>query len=560
MSKIILRDGIYIPTKFIDEERAVEAYTNHMYEENICKSCPYKNQRHSDVCEECEHGGYKGSICTTKEIRKQGKSFYKFPIGDRMQIEEKIGIDFDDFTVKDLRSKPKFKYKVKFTAELRDYQEPVFANWIKYGFGLTKSAPRTGKTVMGTAGGIELGCRVLIVADQKDFLDGFYETIMGGDNNPPMTNLPELEEKAGRKLVGFVKKEDDFKNFEIGLCTIQSFYAGTSGAKRLKWANDNFGTLIIDEVHRGNASEFSRTISKLAMRYKFGLTATPKRKDGKQFLIEQLVGPITAETSVKAMSPKVYIYETEGVKSKSAYSGPAGFVYCENFLSKHEKRNEQIMDAVMRDVRKGRSVVVALKRREHISDFVADINLRAEKEIAAEFVGGAKSKNRRKEVVGLARSGKIKVVVGYRPLLQLGINVPRWDTLYYCMPMSNEPNWEQESNRVCTPMPGKKQPIVRMFVDPEIGLSIGCFRKTIGFSKNLGHLFSKQAKRKLVGLMKGSREAYKFADMDHIDHSGDNKLSYGKKKPNDDDLPYEGLGVSTTKKTGRIGGRRFGGG
>jgi len=557
MAKIILREGIFIPTKFIDEEEAVEAYTNHMYEESICKNCEYRHQRHSSVCDECEHGGYKGSICTAKEVRRQGKSFYKFPIGDRLNLEKKVGIDFEDFTIKDLRSQPKFKHKVKFTAELRDYQEPVFSNWLKFGYGLTKSAPRTGKTVMGTAGGIALGCRVLIVADQKDFLDGFYETIMGGDNNPPMTNLPELEEKAGKPLCGFLKKESDFKNFEIGLCTIQSFYAGTSGAKRVKWANENFGTLIIDEVHRGNASEFSRTISKLAMRYKFGLTATPKRKDRKEFLIEQLVGPVTAETSVKAMSPKLYIYETEGVKSKSAYSGPAGFVYCENFLSGHEKRNEQIMSCVMRDVKAGRSVVVALKRKNHILDFVAELNLRAGKEIAAEFVGGAKSKNRRKDVVGLARSGKIKVVVGYRPLLQLGINIPRWDTLYYCMPMANEPNWEQESNRVCTPMPGKKQPIVRMFVDPDIGLSIGCFRKTVGFSKNLGHKFSKQAIKKLKGLMAGSRDAYKFNDMSHIEQGVDTKLTYGRKKQGDGDLPYEGLGVST-KSIGNVGGRRFG--
>lgn len=558
MATIILKDGIYIPTKFIDEEQAVEAYTNHMYVDSICKNCPYRKQRHSPVCEECEHGGYKGSICTTKEIRKKGKSYYKFPIGDRWSIEEKLGIDLNDFKIKDLRSDNKFRFKLKFTAELRDYQVPVFKNWIKHGFGLTKSAPRTGKTVMGTAGGIKLGRRVLIVADQKDFLDGFYETIMGGNNNPPMTNVPELEEKHGRKLVGFAKTKEDFETLEIALCTIQSFYAGDSGAKRLKWANDNFGTLIIDEVHRGNASEFSRTISKMTMRYKFGLTATPRRKDGKNFLVEQLVGPITASTSVKALSPKVYVYETVGVKSRSKYTGPAGFVYCENFLSNHKERNEQLLKAIMRDVKAGRSVVIALKRKNHIMDFVAEINLRAEKEIAAEFVGGAKAKKRRKEVVDLARSGKIKVVVGYRPLLQLGINVPRWDTLYYVMPMANEPNWEQESNRVCTPMDGKKQPIVRMFVDPEIGLSIGCFRKTIGHSKNLGHLFSKQAKRKLQTLMAGTREAYKFNDMDFVDHNDDNSISYGKKRKDKvEDLPYEGLGIQSGAKP-RIGGRRFG--
>jgi superfamily II DNA or RNA helicase len=553
MDQIILRSGVYIPSKFIDTDKAVDTYTTHMFVDEICNKCEHLDQRPCVICEECEHGGYKGSICTIKEVRKKGTSYYKFPIGDRLEIEAKLDLNFDHFKIRDLRCNEPFRSKVKFTGVLRDYQIPVFQNWLKYGYGLTKSAPRTGKTVMGVAGCIALGRRTLIVADQKDFLDGFFETIMGGVDTKPMTNLPKLETKQGKKLVGFVKTQEDFESFEIGLCTIQSFYAGSSGRDRLKWANSNFGTLIIDEVHRGNASEFSRTISKLAMKYKFGLTATPERKDGKSFLIEQLIGPITSSTTEKALNPKIYIYETEGVKSRSKYSGPAGFTYCENFLSAHEDRNALLVASAIRDIKAGRSIVMPLKRRQHIHDMVDTINKKMGREVAAEFVGGAKSKKRRKEVIAMARSGKIKIVVGYKPLLQLGLNVPRWDTLYYIMPMNNLPNWEQESCRICTPFNNKK-PIVRMFADPEIGLSIGCFRKTVKHSIDLGHLFSRQANRKLVGLMAGSREAYLFKDMDFLDHTSTNVLSYGKAKKS---LPYEGLGL---KSAGKSVGRRFGGG
>ncbi len=498
MPKIVLYDNIYIPIKFVDEDRAFDAYTTHMFDEPKCAECMYNTQRPSQECLDCEFGAYKGSICTAATKYVNGKQYLRVPIGDRLNVEKKLGIDFEDFRIKDYRTLAPFKTKnkIKFTGELRDYQVPVLAAWLEHGYGLTKSAPRTGKTVMATAGLVALGQRTLILADQKDYLDGFYETIMGGPDNPPMTNLPQLEKKLGRKLVGFAKSKADFEKFEIALCTYQTFIQENSSRKRIKWLNRNYGTVIIDEIHKANADAFSRLVLKLRMKFQFGLTATPKRKDGKEFLIAELLGPVTAETSVKALTPALTVHVTPNVKSRSAYTGQAGFVYCENFLSKHIDRNKMILKYVMADLKAGRSIALPLKRVAHVKEMVIMINNAFGKTIAAEFSGGPKAKLLRKQVVTDARSSKIRVVVGNRKLIQTGINVPRWDTLYYVMPMSNEPNWEQESSRICTPASKKipkKDPIIRMFVDPHIGLSIGCFRKTIGFSKVLGHIFTKEA-------------------------------------------------------------------
>lgn len=536
MASIVLWDNIYIPCKYIDEEQAFDEYTRHLFDEKACSSCPYIDVRPSDECQNCEAGAYKGSYCTARVKIVNGKKYFRAPIGDRMNTEKKLGISFDDFTIKDYRTVKPFRTKVKFTGTLRDYQEPVLESWLEYGYGITKSAPRTGKTVMGTAGAIALGQRTLILADQKDYLDGFYETIMGGDNNPPMTNLPKLEKKLGRQLVGFAKKKEDFKKFEIALCTYQTFIQEVSAKRRIRWINKNYGTLIIDEVHKANADAFSRLVSSLRMKYTFGLSATPNRKDGKHFLISDLLGPVTAETSVKALTPTLYAYETPDVISKSRYTGPAGFTHCENFLSKHKERNKMIVDMIIKDLKAGRSIAVPLKRVNHVQEMVAEINRRWGKTIAAEFSGGVKQKKLRKEVVDKARKSKIRVVVGNRKLIQTGINVPRWDTLYYVMPMSNEPNWEQESSRICTPASEdvpKKDPIIRMFVDPHIGLSLGCFRKTISHSKNQGHIFSKQAKKAIYeinGLKPPKTDYGEFDGMDFIEHDVPDTVNKKKNK------------------------------
>ena len=486
--EIVVRDGIYIPVKFLPHgiNDSLDAYTKHMFDDKVCNQCSYNPDRPCAMCEECELEGYQGSICTASTKNTKYGKYLKVPTGDKSNVTEKLDVDLKEHKIVDIRCAQKLRYKWKFTGDLRDYQKDVQKSWMKFGYGLVKSAPRTGKTVMGIANAIKMGLRVVILADQKDFLDGFYETIEN------LTNGNELEELENKKIFGFLKKPEDYKNFDIGLLTYQSLIS-SNGRKRLKLLNKNFGVMIVDEVHAANATQFSRTISKLRMKHKFGLTATPKRKDGREFLVRQLIGPITARTTVKAMTPRVYCHKAPKINTRAKYTGKAGFSRFINMLAKNDARNRYILKCVLHDLKQGHSICLPCMRKEQVAWFVAAINEHYKKPVAAAFIGGAKEAKRRKEVVDDARSGKVRVVVGIRSLMQRGINVPKWSCLYYQMPMSNESNWEQESNRVCTPMEGKKDPIIRMFVDEGLGLSMGCWRSTVRFSKIAGHEFSDSA-------------------------------------------------------------------
>src|SRR5699024_826896 len=117
--------------------------------------------------------------------------------------------------------------------------------------GIIKAPPRTGKTVTSIAIAIKLGRRVAIIASQVDLLENFLEEIQ------QYTNLPALEEKTGKKLFGFLNKDSDYENFQIGLATYQSFISDKNGKARLKLLNKNFGTVWTDEIHKANAAEFS---------------------------------------------------------------------------------------------------------------------------------------------------------------------------------------------------------------------------------------------------------------------------------------------------------------
>lgn len=277
-NEVVVRDGIYIPIKLLPYgiNDSLDAYTKHMFEDTICNNCSYKPDRPSAMCEECELEGYKGSICTAKTHNTSTQKYLKVPTGDKRMIEDKLGIDMKSLKFRDIRCKSKFKYKWKFLGKLRDYQEDVQKKWLKYGYGLVKSAPRTGKTVMGIANAIKQGKRTIILADQKDFLDGFYETIEA------LTNANDIQEIKGKKIFGFLEKEEDYFNYDIGLLTYQSLIS-SNGKKRRKWINKNFSILIIDECftsgHRVMTDQGLLDIEKIALGESSATEALSKNLD-----------------------------------------------------------------------------------------------------------------------------------------------------------------------------------------------------------------------------------------------------------------------------------------
>lgn len=272
--RIFLHDKIYIPVTEVSEKRVVKEYTHYEFDDNICRGCPMRHQRPCADCRECEWGGLKTSFLLANRKTNNGKAYYTIPMGDFENVERKLRIDFDDFKVVDRTKRIPFDYPIKFTAELYDYQIAPVERLKRYKMGILKSKPRTGKSCMAVAAMCKLGLRTIIMADQKDFLDGFYETI------EQMTNLPALEEKTGRKLFGFPKKLEDFENFQVVLVTYQSLIKNTSVCKkRLKALRKNYGALFVDEVHRTCAPEFTKVLGKMTTRVRIGLSATPRRKD-----------------------------------------------------------------------------------------------------------------------------------------------------------------------------------------------------------------------------------------------------------------------------------------
>lgn len=497
MGEIIVRERMFVPAEDLDERQVKKRYVHRFYDEAACRRCENRPERHNYLCNKCEF--YQGKNVTYNEKMIDGELYFGLPMGDRDNIEQKFGIDFSDYDVEDLRTRAKRRFNVKMVGfKPYDYQEPAVAALKKAKYGILKAPPRSGKTpTMLYTGVTQFKYRIAIIADQREFLDQFVDHIR------EYTNLPDLEQKHKQKLFGYGKTPEDFKNFEIIVCTYQTFLSD-KGKKLLRLLNKNYGTVFVDEVHSSGALEYSKVLNELWARIRVGATGTDDRKDGKIKIVKQIVGDVTALIERPQLRANMYVHPMPFVKTKAAYRGKAGFSNCVTFLSKHKKRNAFILEWIMKDLAKGHSLVIPVYRKEHVWELVKAINDEYGKTIAGGFVGGGTTKAAKAERAGVlekAKSGKLRVIVGIRSLLQRGLNVPKWTMIYNIMPINNEPNWKQESSRILTPMEGKRNPAIRFFVDENIGMPLGCFVSTYKQSIKFKHKPTDVAHERAIELM-----------------------------------------------------------
>jgi superfamily II DNA or RNA helicase len=146
------------------------------------------------------------------------------------------------------------------------------------------------------------------------------------------------------------------------------------------------------------------------------------------------------------------------------------------YLAKNEERNALIVKHAVKCIKAGRSLVIPVGLVDHANELTDAINKAMGKNVAVAFVSKGLSKARRAEILEGARSYKIKCIVGIRSLVQTGINVPRWDTLFVVTPISNVPKFTQETSRIRTVVDGKKPPLILHFMESPFAPSTGCFR------------------------------------------------------------------------------------
>jgi hypothetical protein len=316
--------------------------------------------------------------------------------------------------------------------------------------GILQAAPGWGKTVATTALIARLNVPTLVTVHKTFLLNQWKRRIA--------TFLPDAK-------VGIVRQgKCDYEGKHICIAINTSLHVRQYPPEFY----DRFGLIISDEVHRIGAPTWSQIPQKFKAKWRTGLSATPRRSDGAHTIFHHHIGPVLFRGSVERMPCQIKrvwneIHIPEGFRLNPTLlkSTLATKLLCAN-----GKRNESIIDALIRAVQAGRKVMVMSGiRHRHLVPLEAKFKAlwpstsgRCPK--TSFYVGGMKDAE-------LEEAEKAQVIFATSQMAKEGLDIPPLDTLFLTTPMGNV---EQAVGRIQRPYPGKKDPIVVDFRDDNIAV------------------------------------------------------------------------------------------
>ena len=219
---------------------------------------------------------------------RASRLFYTYPYhyAELTQRLEDSGFSVVDLTGFNINSK--LSKDLRFTGELRDYQEEALTQWLKNGGrGIVALPTGSGKTVIGIAAITRISFRTLIIVYTKEQLLQWRKSLT------TFTNAREY-------MIGlYYSKEKRIS--DITLATYQTAY------KYIRELSPYFNFLIIDEVHHLPADKFRHIAVSSPASYRLGLSATPYREDGKHTYLFPLMGGIVYYRTPTELASKGYL-------------------------------------------------------------------------------------------------------------------------------------------------------------------------------------------------------------------------------------------------------------
>ena len=225
------------------------------------------------------------------------------------------------------------KFKTNIT--LWDKQKPVvdmFLSSLKsdspYG-GIIKAPTGSGKTVMFIKILAQFGFRTLIIVPLDRLMGQCKAELL------KYTNLKE-------KDIGIIRGSlVSIKNKKVVLAMVHSL----AQKEYPDYIKNQFGIVLYDEVHVLGAETFSRTAPMFNCVYRFGSSATPRRKDGMAEVFWSHIGEVISEHGRRDVNLKVIMLPYRGLDTNHSglvWAGKLQIGRYYNRLAKSKQRTEFI--------------------------------------------------------------------------------------------------------------------------------------------------------------------------------------------------------------------------
>lgn len=238
----------------------------------------------------------------------------------------------------------------------------------------------------------------------------------------------------------------------LTIATIQTLRKKYLGDKKLA---SKFGCVVRDEGHHLGAAGDEQVFNTMPARYRFAVSASSKRSDGRERLVDFSVGPVIYELAFRSQVPVVVKPIFSDFTSKYNVSR---WTHLVRAVVSDETRNQLIADQIEREAEHG-TVLVLSRQIVHLENI-------AEKLALSNFAIVTGQSRLRREHIQAMRDGELQVILGTQ-LFEEGVDIPNLRCVVLAFP-GTDVTTLQKVGRVTRKHVVKDEAVVLDIVDPDV--------------------------------------------------------------------------------------------
>ncbi|MEY3288899.1 MAG: hypothetical protein RLZZ419_1141 [Pseudomonadota bacterium] len=310
-----------------------------------------------------------------------------------------------DFDIDDQRNSYPVKFKT--SIETRPYQERAIRLALAKDNGVVVAPTGSGKTTMAIELASRLGERCLILVKSKDLATQWIGAIK------QFTGL-----ECG--LIGGGKWQEG-KEFTVAL--VQTLIK----SERLL----DYGMVIVDECHNIPAVQAYTVINRQTAKYRFGLSATPQRRDNLEFMITAALGEIVAEITQNDVTGSVLPVHI-ATKYFNFMGNPQSWVEFVNLLANDPARNQMLISSAIKSSQTVGTAILTgtIAHAETLHSLAKSYG------VNALLLHGQLPPKKRAQ--GMMNANQYNLIIGTLSLLSEGIDWPHVGNIIFASPVSAE--------------------------------------------------------------------------------------------------------------------------
>jgi len=406
-------------------------------------------------------------ICCA-EITDDYLSIPRGCLDDILHLMSEYSIEVD---IQDERLSGK-KAKFKFSGNLNKQQKIAAAKILKNDIGVAVAPSGIGKTVLAIYTITRRKTNTLIIVHTKPLMEQWRMQLSSFLGINP-------------KDIGQIGGGKNKSNGILDVAMIQTL--GRKGVMDDRIAD--YGFVIVDECHHISAVSFERVLTQVKAKYILGLTATPYRRDGHQPIIHMQCGPICYQMKQKDITQNAlqYFIIPRTTEFSSEWTNEAGIYNLWPELINDVKRNELIVNDIIKTVQERRFPIIITERREHL-EILAQM-LKNEIKCLIVLYGGLSRRKRLESLKALADcpSHMKKAILATGAYIGEGFDEPRLDTLFITMPISFKGRVVQYAGRLHRKYKDKVDIKIYDYVDANIPVLYRMYQKRLKSYKFMGY-------------------------------------------------------------------------